>query len=167
MPRASKAPAAKKQAATKREKKPTGRPSSYTQDLAERVCVLIAQGDSVAKIGEMDGMPDARTIFRWLASNAGGDEDDPASFRQQYMRARASRADARFERLDEIMELVGKGKLDPAAARVMMDAIKWQSGKENAKRYGEKVQLADADGEKLPPPPPFYIMPVAPPARDK
>lgn len=167
MPRASKAPAAKKQVAAKREKKLTGRPSSYTQDLAERVCVLIAQGDSVAKIGEKDGMPDARTIFRWLASNAGGDEDDPASFRQQYMRARACRADARFERLDEIMELVGEGKLDPSAARVMMDAIKWQSGKENAKRYGEKVQLADADGDKLPAPPPFYIMPVAPPARDK
>ncbi|RRU17834.1 hypothetical protein EGJ34_06760 [Stenotrophomonas sp. 278] len=83
------------------------------------------------------------------------------------MRARASRADARFERLDEIMEEVRTGKLDPSAARVMMDAIKWQSGKENAKRYGEKLQLADADGDKLPPPPPFYIMPVAPPARDE
>lgn len=165
MVKSSKSAAAKKRAPAK--SKPTGRPGSYTQDLAERVCVLIAQGDSVAKIGEMDGMPDARTIFRWLASNAGGDEDDPASFRQQYMRARASRADARFERLDEIMEKVGNGLLDPAAARVMMDAIKWQSGKENAKRYGEKVQLADADGEKLPAPPPFFIMPVAPPARDK
>ncbi|WP_125359730.1 hypothetical protein [Stenotrophomonas sp. 278] len=151
----------------KKAAKPTGRPSSYTQDLAERVCALIAQGDSVATIGAMDGLPDARTIFRWLASNAGGTEDDPASFRQQYMRARASRADARFERLDEIMEEVRTGKLDPSAARVMMDAIKWQSGKENAKRYGEKLQLADADGDKLPPPPPFYIMPVAPPARDE
>ncbi|MGH8037190.1 MAG: hypothetical protein ACREPD_05565 [Stenotrophomonas sp.] len=165
MAKPSKKASVKKPAAAK--PKPSGRPSSYTQDLAERVCVLIAQGDSVAKIGEMDDMPDARTMFRWLASNAGGEEDDPACFRQQYMRARACRADARFERLDEIMEMVGQGKLDPAAARVMMDAIKWQSGKENAKRYGEKVQLADADGEKLPPPPPFFIMPVAPPARDK
>lgn len=129
-----------------------------------RLCVLIAQGDSIAKIGETEGMPDARTIFRWLAANAGGDEDDPASFRQQYMRARASRADARFERLDEIMQKVEDGRLDPAAARVMMDAIKWQSGKENAKRYGEKVQLADADGEKLPAPPPFYVMRKGDPA---
>lgn len=142
-------------------KKPAGRPSTYTQEIADRICEAIAQGDSVAKIGETEGMPDARTIFRWLASNAGGSEEDPASFRQQYVRARASRADARFERLDEIMQKVEDGKLDPAAARVMMDAIKWQSGKENAKRYGDKVQLADADGEKLPAPQ-FMVLPVAP-----
>lgn len=159
MPSKSKQP---KASTAKKPGKPIGRPSKYTQDLAERVCVLIAQGDSIAKIGETEGMPDARTIFRWLAANAGGEEDDPASFRQQYMRARASRADARFERLDEIMQKVEDGRLDPAAARVMMDAIKWQSGKENAKRYGEKVQLADADGEKLPAPPPFYVMGVVP-----
>jgi hypothetical protein len=103
--------------------------------------MLIAQGNSVAAACKEDGMPDQKTIFRWLAT------DDPEgkigfeAFRQQYMRARELRADSRFERLDEIMEEVREKKLDPTAARVMMDAIKWQAGKENAKRYGESMTL--------------------------
>ncbi|GHH56032.1 hypothetical protein GCM10009090_25120 [[Pseudomonas] boreopolis] len=103
--------------------------------------MLIAQGDSVARAAEAEGMPDARTIFRWLAT------DDPEgklgfeAFRQQYVRAREIRADARFERVDDIMLKVEQGEIDPAAARVMLDAIKWQAGKENAKRYGEAVTL--------------------------
>lgn len=118
-----------------------GRPSSFNPETAERLCMLIAQGDSVAKAAEADGMPDARTVFRWLAT------DDPdgnlgfEAFRQQYMRAREIRADARFERVDEIMEKVASGAIDPAAGRVMMDAIKWQTGKENAKRYGDAVTV--------------------------
>ncbi|HEY8331558.1 MAG TPA: hypothetical protein VIO83_09560 [Pseudomonas sp.] len=121
--------------------KTTGRPSSFNPEVAERLCMLIAQGDSVAKAAEADGMPDARTIFRWLATEDTDGTLGFEAFRQQYVRAREIRADARFERLDEIMAMVEAKKLDPAAARVMMDAIKWQAGKENAKRYGEAVTL--------------------------
>lgn len=118
-----------------------GRPSSFNPETAERICMLIAQGCSVAAACQEDGIPDQKTVFRWLAT------DDPEgklgfdAFRQQYMRARELRSDARFERLDEIMAEVHAGKLDPSSARVMMDAIKWQAGKENAKRYGESVTV--------------------------
>lgn len=119
----------------------TGRPSSFNPETAERLCMLIAQGRSVLSACEEDGMPNEATVFRWLAT------DDPdgnlgfEAFRKEYMRARELRADARFERLDEIMDEVRAGKLDPSAARVMMDAIKWQTGKENAKRYGDAVTV--------------------------
>ena len=39
------------------------------------------------------------------------------------------------------MELVIEGKLDPQAARVIFDAERWQAGKENPKRYSEKLDL--------------------------
>lgn len=120
-----------------------GRPSEYTQEIAEAICGYIAEGMSVANVAKQDGMPPARTIFSWLArgAGAGGDADDPMSFLQQYTRARASRADARFEKVDEIMEQVASKEIDPAAARVMLDAIKWQTGKENYSKYGEKVEV--------------------------
>lgn len=102
---------------------------------------MIAEGMSVASIAEVDGMPTARTIFKWLARGEGGEPDDPASFVHQYARARASRADARFERLDDVMLKLEQGLIDPAAARVIMDAIKWQTGKENYSKYGEKVEV--------------------------
>lgn len=129
-----------------------GRPTAFTPELGERVCMLIAEGASVAKVGRMQGMPSHRTIYRWLATAdavpAGeGEEGDTKksrpydAFRQQYLRAREIRADSRFESVDSVIEDMRKGRIDANQARVQIDAIKWQVGKENAKRYGDAVTL--------------------------
>ena len=133
-PKPSTAPKAKKAAVT-------GRPSSFNPEVAERLCMLIAQGHSVLSACQADGMPNESTVFRWLATDDPDGSKGFESFRKDYMRARELRADARFERLDEIMAEVRAGELDPSAARVMMDAIKWQTGKENGKRYGDAMTL--------------------------
>jgi hypothetical protein len=56
-----------------------------------------------------------------------------------YAGARRDRADVRFDRMDELLDKIERGDVDPAQARVMMDAIRWMAGKENAKHYGDKV----------------------------
>jgi hypothetical protein len=58
-----------------------------------------------------------------------------------YARAREHRADARADRIDEICDELHRGKLDPNAARVLIDAEKWQAGKEMPKRYGDRVEV--------------------------
>jgi len=93
-------------------------------------------------------MPSWRTVLRWLSTQ---DAEDPSAkpdevrpfeaFRQQYARAREARADARFESIDHVLYRLAKKEIDPQSARVMIDAIKWQAGKENAKRYGESVTV--------------------------
>jgi len=64
------------------------------------------------------------------------------------MRARESRADVRFESIDQIMDDLKAGIIDAQQARVMMDAIKWQCGKEKALVYGDSktVDLKNTDG---------------------
>lgn len=104
--------------------------------IQDRLCRMIAAGLSVKKACAIDGMPGERTIFDWLY--------DDEEFSQQYARARERRADARAERIDDISEQVASGDLKPDAARVIIDAEKWQAGKENAKRYGDRLNL-DAD----------------------
>lgn len=47
-----------------------GRPSLYSDDLAEKICGLIEEGYSERQIGQMDGMPDVSTISRWKDENA-------------------------------------------------------------------------------------------------
>ena len=101
-----------------------------------RLCRGVAAGLTVSKCCKMDGMPSKETIFEWLM--------DDADFSDQYARAREARADARSERIDELSEKVESGELGPNEARVIIDAEKWQAGKENSKRYGDRLQL-DAD----------------------
>lgn len=96
-------------------------------------CRLIAAGQSIKKACATEGMPAESTIFLWLYE----DED----FSERYARARERRADARAERIDEICEDVKAGTLKPDAARVIIDAEKWQAGKENSSRYGDRIQV--------------------------
>lgn len=121
-----------------------GRPSTYTPEIAERICAELAEGKSVARACDADDMPEQRTVFRWLTQHE--------SFRQQYMRAREARADARFERTDQVLLDMRAGVIDASQARVELDAIKWQTGKEAPKRYGDRLELAgDPNNPVLPP----------------
>ena len=103
------------------------------KQIQERVCNGIINKLSLAKICDQKGMPTKETIRVWLLEDA--------DFSAQYARAREARADARSEYIDEIADEVRIGKLDPNAARVIIDAEKWQAGKENSKRYGDKLSL--------------------------
>jgi predicted secreted protein len=49
-------------------------------EIVEHVCELLSEGHSLRKICERKGMPERRTVHRWLAQH---DE-----FRHQYARAR-------------------------------------------------------------------------------
>jgi hypothetical protein len=100
----------------------------------ERICRDIAAGMSMSKICAQDGLPNKQTVFEWLM--------DDKDFGDQYARAREARADARSDRIDDITQDVKDGKLDPHAARVIIEAEKWQAGKENSKRYGDKLDVS-------------------------
>lgn len=46
-----------------------GRPSLYSEALAEKICGLIEQGYSERQIAKMDGMPSLRSIQSWKDAN--------------------------------------------------------------------------------------------------
>lgn len=106
------------------------------KDIQTRVCRGVAAGMSVSKCCAGPDMPNKDTIFAWLM--------DDQDFSDQYARARENRADARSDRIDELTDEVKAGTLGHAEARVIIDAEKWQAGKENSKRYGDKINV-DAD----------------------
>lgn len=121
-----------------------GTHSIYTEDLADKICDLVIEGSNLNKIVALDGMPARGTIYKWF--------DEHKEFKDKYTRAREARADWRFDKLDEITQDMRKGIIDPSQARVEMDIIKWQAGKENSKNYGDKVTsvVTDPDGNALP-----------------
>jgi len=132
-----------------------GRPTDFTQDLADTICERIADGESLRAICSEPEMPNKATVFRWLGK-------DPA-FSDQYARARDEQAETLF---DEILDIADDGRNDwmekhasdgsvggwiengEAIRRSVMriDARKWMAGKLKPKKYSEKMVLAgDAD----------------------
>ena len=107
------------------------RPYGYTPDKATRICVYIVEGLSLRAIAKKPGMPTKATILHWLADNE--------SFRIQYERATKMRTLARVEQVDQVVQDMFDGKIDWRVARVEIDAIKWQCGREKPKRYGDQV----------------------------
>lgn len=112
---------------------PAGRPSSYSQEKADAICQRIACGESLAEICRSSKMPNYSTVMRWLNAHE--------EFSKNYTRAREAQGDADADSVGDIANLVLKGKVDPQAARVAIDALKWTAAKRAPKKYGEKLDL--------------------------
>jgi hypothetical protein len=105
----------------------------YSEEIVASICAEIASGKSLRKVCEMDGMPSRAAFHLWMNQHS--------HVFDQYTRARELRADARADRIDDLTDKVESGQLDPNAARVIIDAEKWQAGKENSKRYGDRINV--------------------------
>lgn len=103
------------------------------EDTKAVICELIASGESLAKILRKKSMPGYSTVMRWLA--------DDGEFRENYARAREAQADADADKIGDVASRVLEGKLDPQAARVAIDALKWSAAKRQPKKYGDKLDL--------------------------
>lgn len=125
-----------------------GRPSSYTEQMANYICIRLAEGESLNKMCRDEDMPDKATVFRWLASNA--------DFCDRYARARELQAETQFDQLIDIVdqppelsyvtdkhgELV-EVKFDSAYVawmKLRVDTRKWTAARMAPKKYGEQKQ---------------------------
>lgn len=123
-----------------------GRPSEFSQDTADLICLRLAEGESLRSICNDDDMPCKATVMRWLRSWP--------EFRDQYTRAREDQADTLF---DEVLDIADESSndtiIDPetghertnyevvARAKLRIDARKWMAGKLRPKVYGDKLDL--------------------------
>ncbi|WP_210236257.1 terminase small subunit protein [Ochrobactrum sp. CGA5] len=127
-----------------------GRPSDYTQEIADLICERIADGESLRTICDDQGMPSRTTVFKWLSRFN--------EFADQYARAREAQADTLF---DEILSIADDGRNDwmektnkdgevigevfnkEAVQRssLRVEARKWMAGKLRPKKYSEKLDL--------------------------
>lgn len=124
-----------------------GRPSDFTQTIADIICERMSDGESLRAICSDKGMPNKATVFRWLAKDE--------VFRDQYAHARDEQAETLF---DEILDIADDGRNDWMLKRgdeddspgwrengeslnrskIRIDARKWMAGKLKPKKYGEK-----------------------------
>ena len=95
------------------KQKKIGRPTIFTQDIADEICKRMANGETLRKIVLDDHMPVSSAIYRWLDTNQ--------IFKEQYTQARIKQADYYAEMIvDEAFN-----SHDAAIGRLRMDALKW------------------------------------------
>lgn len=115
-----------------KHKNKKGRPTLYSDELANDILDRIANGSNIHKITQLEGYPNRTTIYKWLDKNK--------DFCNNYTRALEDRAHWRSDRLDQICDDLISGAIDDKKARVLIDVQKWQAGKENPQRYGDKIE---------------------------
>lgn len=131
--------------------KPTGRPSSFSQKIADEICERIATTPRGLDFicGADSGLPSARTVNRWLNENE--------AFCQSYLRARERQADLIFDECLEIaddsaLDVVTKERSDGstfeeynaervARSKLRVDTRLRMAGKLAPKKYGDKVDI--------------------------
>lgn len=124
----------------KSQGKTVGRPTSYTSEIGDRICLDLASGATLRSVVAAPGMPDQATVYRWLKA-----QDE---FRKQYTLAREEQAHAVAEMaVDEAI-----AAKDAQLGRLAYDARKWFASKLAPKVYGDKLlqEHSGPDGIPLP-----------------
>lgn len=125
-----------------------GRPSDYSLELVNAICIRIAEGESLRSICRDDAMPAMSAVFRWIAAHE--------EFKEQYAMAMEQRTEALFEEILEIADETSRDTIDTengekansewiSRSRLRVDARKWMLSKMVPKKYGERLAIGGAD----------------------
>jgi hypothetical protein len=134
-----------------------GRHSTYSQKVADTICLRLADGESLRTICADESMPSRSTVLEWLA------DESKADFRAKYACAREAQADLLAEEIVQIADTPRIGVKTTTKAsgvettegdmvehrRLQILARQWYASKLAPKKYGDKVAVGGADD--LPP----------------
>lgn len=124
--------------------KNSGSGKSYSEQekkqILESICDQLIEGKSLRRICMDDKtMPNASTIFRWMA-------DEESEYATIIARARNVQADALFDDMSDLINRMIDEGLDPTAVKTAIWAKQWQAGKLKPKKYGDKIDLNHSGG---------------------
>jgi hypothetical protein len=118
-----------------------GRPTKFTDEIADQVCVGLIEGQTLRKICTPKEMPDKATILRWLAVHD--------TFATKYARAREIQAEAHHEELIEIADAPYETSEEVQQAKLRVATRQWIMSKIAPKKYGDKIQQEHSGGVTL------------------
>ncbi len=120
-----------------------GRPSGYSEEIADKVCKAFANSDKgLRKTLEADPeLPAFGTVKDWVAKHS--------SFSDKFAQAKRQQLENMAE---DIVDLADRDDLDPNDKRLRVDTRKWLLTKLMHRTYGDKLDVTSG-GEKLAVPP--------------
>jgi hypothetical protein len=118
---------------TKKPKHAGGRPSDYTKEKGDRICLIVSTSTlGLPKICSIhDDFPKAETVRRWRLEHE--------EFSAKYARAKLAQADILAE---ECLEIADNSTPENVTVdRLRTDTRKWLASKLLPKQYGDKMLL--------------------------
>lgn len=127
------------------------RPTLCTQEITDEICTRIADGQSLRSICSDDHLPEKSSVLLWVVTDRIIEGTD-RKFSDQYRRAREAGG---FSHADEALDLrhdVRSGEVDPSAAKVILDALKWGAERMASKHHSsrQEVDHSSSDGTMSP-----------------
>ena len=118
--------------------RPVGRPSSYSDALADAVCERMLNGQSLVKICEDEEMPSRTTIYRWM--------DARPDFVARCARAREGLADFLVDDIERLADLTTEANVQ--SMKVKISTKQWRAMKMAPRIYGEssRTELTGENG---------------------
>jgi hypothetical protein len=125
-------------AAKKPEPGKPGRPSTFSQEIADRICDLMVDGKDMQEICKMDDMPSRATVLRW--------QNQHPEFDAQCVRAREALAEFELQKLKELADNCTEKNVN--STRVKLNHFQWRVMKIAPRVYGERTrtEVSGADG---------------------
>lgn len=135
-----------------------GRPTIFTQEIADEFLAHVTMGRSFRKICSQDHMPSIATIYNWFRVHP--------TFLEQYTHAKEESADAMVEDLLDIADepetftetttladgsVVTRVVDNTRRTQLRIETRKWIATKLQPRKYGDKLDLTSG-GQKLPTP---------------
>jgi len=134
-----------------------GRPTDYSEELANKICAEITTGKSLTTVLKAEEMPGHTAVFSWLSKYP--------KFAENYARACRERTETLVEmgfdiandaRNDFMEDEYMKGKTpgyqlngeNIQRSKLRVDYIKWYAARMLPKKYGDKLDVT-SEGEKL------------------
>lgn len=130
-----------------------GRPSAYSEELAQEICDRLAAGESLRSICSSPHMPAENRIREWAQNDCADNAGLGAGFSARYTRARAIGCERLAEELLLISDdpcLGPDGYVDNGAvqrARLMSDNRRWLLSKLLPRQYGDRITQELTTGE--------------------
>lgn len=119
----------------------------YSDELADTVCELIANGTSFKELDKIDGIPDSSTIIRWAFRNEGGTFSEKYNEAQKtriYRLAHETLNIADDSQGDQTCDDYGNVKQDHEyvnRSKLRIDTRKWLASKLLHNIFGEKLEV--------------------------
>jgi len=114
-----------------------GRPSTFNQDIADKVVSMLYEGVSLNKACEAVKVA-RQTVSGWMDS-------DP-DFSAKCARARIASAEYFEGQMIDTLEMLDNGVIEPDAARVKLSTLQWIASKRDRAKFGDKLQV-DSDSK--------------------
>lgn len=113
--------------------------SKFSMDIVKTIIDDVANGSNIKKACQNVGI-DFTTWCRWKQENE--------TVYNLYVKAREDKAEGLESEIDRIMLLLEEKTIEPSAANVLIQTLKWKLAKFYPKMFGEKLDLT-SDGEKI------------------